>query len=51
MLESFAHNLSKAFVKGELCVGDWAPDEGAKINVNLVLTFGPTHLSMNDHYP
>jgi hypothetical protein len=38
ILEGFAHNLSEAFVNGELCVGDWAPDEGAKIN----LTLGPT---------
>ena len=39
-LESFARNLCEAFVNGELCVGDWTPDEGAKINVNLVLTLG-----------
>lgn len=39
VLESFAHNLSEAFVNGELCVGDWEPDMGAKINVNLVVTF------------
>ncbi|KAF8550678.1 hypothetical protein OG21DRAFT_1499637 [Imleria badia] len=38
ILQSFAHNLSEAFVNGELCVGDWAPDEGAKIN----FTLGPT---------
>lgn len=26
-------------MNGELCVGDWAPDPGVKINVNSISTF------------
>lgn len=40
ILQSLAHDLCEAFVNGELCVGDWAPDQGAKINVNLVFWGG-----------
>lgn len=36
-LESFADKLSETFVNGELAIGDWTPDKGAKIN----LTLGP----------
>lgn len=42
-MESFARNLSEAFVDGQLCVGDWAPEKGAKINVTLSLTFDFTN--------
>lgn len=37
-------------MNGELCVGDWAPNEGAKINVNLVLTFW-SHAFLNERPP
>ncbi|KIK98581.1 hypothetical protein PAXRUDRAFT_823752 [Paxillus rubicundulus Ve08.2h10] len=36
-LEGFADKLSKTFVNGELAIGDWTPDKGARIN----LTLGP----------
>ncbi|KAF9231402.1 hypothetical protein BU15DRAFT_56167 [Melanogaster broomeanus] len=38
VVENFADKLSETFVNGELSVGDWIPDHGARIN----LTVGPT---------
>ncbi|KAI9572344.1 hypothetical protein HD554DRAFT_2015312 [Boletus coccyginus] len=47
ILAGFAHNLSEAFVNGELCVGDWAPEEGAKINLTLgPMSKKPVHIPL-----
>ncbi|KAG6821012.1 hypothetical protein H0H93_007902 [Arthromyces matolae] len=38
LLETFAEKLAETLIQGELHVGDWSPEEGAKIN----LTLGPS---------
>ncbi|TFK74551.1 hypothetical protein BDN72DRAFT_886268 [Pluteus cervinus] len=35
ILEAFASNLAEAFIKGELHIGDWSTEAGAKINLVL----------------
>ncbi|TFK44473.1 hypothetical protein BDQ12DRAFT_673043 [Crucibulum laeve] len=38
LLEAFAKKLAESFVQGEIHIGDWSPEAGAKIN----LTLGPS---------
>jgi hypothetical protein len=47
-LESFADKLSETFVNGELAIGDWTPDKGAKINVNTLnlMIFSTKHFRL-----
>ncbi|PFH52075.1 hypothetical protein AMATHDRAFT_57914 [Amanita thiersii Skay4041] len=36
MIERFADKLAETFIKGELSIGDWSVEKGAKINLAFV---------------